>query len=68
MFLNNKSASPWKIIFAPLFAFFRAYFLKKGFLDGYQGFLISLSTGISTYLKYIKLKEYIVQGNKNSLH
>jgi len=68
MFLNNKSASPWKIIFAPLFAFFRAYFLKKGFLDGYQGFLISLSTGISTYLKYIKLKELIIHSDKNSIH
>ena len=39
------------------FAFFRAYILRRGFLDGIDGFNISLSKGLGSYLKYMKLYE-----------
>jgi glycosyltransferase involved in cell wall biosynthesis len=39
------------------FAFFRSYFLKKGFLCGREGFLISLYNANTTFYKYIKLCE-----------
>ncbi len=39
------------------FKFFRDYFLKKGFLYGYRGFVISLVNGLTSFLKYAKLYE-----------
>jgi len=39
------------------FAFFRAYILRRGFLDGIDGFNISVSKGLGSYLKYMKLYE-----------
>lgn len=39
------------------FAFFRSYFLKRGFLDGKEGFIISLYNANTAFYKYMKLKE-----------
>jgi glycosyltransferase involved in cell wall biosynthesis len=45
-----------RIIINPLFRFFRDYFIKMGFLDGYYGFLIAMNTSYGVFLKYSKLK------------
>lgn len=37
--------------------FFRDYFLKKGFLYGYKGFVISLCNALGVFFKYAKLYE-----------
>ena len=39
-------------------AFFRQYILRLGFLEGVDGFSVSLSAGVNHYLKYAKLLEY----------
>ena len=39
------------------FDFINTYILKRGFLDGYVGLLISMSNANVTFLKYIKLYE-----------
>lgn len=54
--LGIKS-SLWKIIYRPTWAFFKAYFLRLGFLDGLNGFIICVQTYNVTFLKYIKLYE-----------
>jgi glycosyltransferase involved in cell wall biosynthesis len=41
----------------PTLTFFKKYILKLGFLDGYEGFVISISTAYGKFLKYIKLRE-----------
>ncbi len=57
MFANGRCVG-WPMIFLKaLFGFIRAYIFKKGFLDGWQGLTVSISTGISVYMKYVKLKE-----------
>jgi glycosyltransferase involved in cell wall biosynthesis len=40
-----------------LFAFFRSYFLKRGFFDGIEGLIISLFNANTTLYKYLKLIE-----------
>lgn len=55
----GKNASLWKILFNPTWAFFKAYFLRLGFLDGLNGFIICVQTANLTFLKYIKLRELI---------
>ena len=38
-------------------AFFRKYFLQKGFMQGLDGLTISLTASINSYMKYAKLVE-----------
>ncbi|MDO5977537.1 glycosyltransferase family 2 protein [Flavivirga spongiicola] len=58
----GKKSSLWKILFNPTWAFFKAYFLRLGFLDGLNGFVICVQTFNVTFLKYIKL--YRLHQNK----
>jgi glycosyltransferase involved in cell wall biosynthesis len=37
-----------------LFAFFKAYILRAGFLDGREGFLLAVATAEGSYYKYMK--------------
>lgn len=46
-----------KIIFSPLWAFINGYFLRLGFIEGYNGFMIALHTAHQSYLKYQKLRQ-----------
>ena len=45
------------IVLNPLLTFFKKYFLKLGFLDGYPGFMIAIHTAYGKFLKYTKLRE-----------
>lgn len=38
-----------------LWAFVRTYFLRRGFLDGREGFMLAVSNAEATYYRYIKL-------------
>jgi len=51
----GKKSSIWKIIYRPAWAFFKAYFLRLGFLDGLNGFIICVQTYNVTLFKYVKL-------------
>ena len=51
----GKKSSIWKIIYRPTWAFFKAYFLRLGFLDGLNGLVICVQTYNVTFLKYVKL-------------
>jgi glycosyltransferase involved in cell wall biosynthesis len=53
----KKKSSPFKIFYKSSFAFFRSYILRTGFLEGYEGFLISASIANDVFYKYAKLYE-----------
>lgn len=53
----GKKSSITKIIFRPTWAFFKAYILRLGFLDGLNGLIICVQTYNVTFLKYIKLHQ-----------
>ena len=55
--VGKKSSSPTKAYFNALYSFFRTYILKRGFLDGYVGLIISYSHMVTNFYKYIKLYE-----------
>jgi glycosyltransferase involved in cell wall biosynthesis len=56
-YLNqNKSAGFFNIVVNPPFAFFRDYFLRLGFLDGFEGFIIARFTAYYVLQKYVKLR------------
>jgi glycosyltransferase involved in cell wall biosynthesis len=54
---HKKKASVPSAILHGFFAFFKSYFLKKGFLGGKEGFIISAYNGHATFYKYLKLWE-----------
>jgi glycosyltransferase involved in cell wall biosynthesis len=64
LFAEEKSARPpsiLKAIFHAWFAFFKSYVLKRGFLGGKEGFIISAYNSHTTFYKYLKLAEKIKQ-------
>ncbi|MEL6943694.1 MAG: glycosyltransferase family 2 protein [Bacteroidota bacterium] len=56
-FEKKKKATLLKIITRPNFKFFKCYFLKLGFLDGYYGFIIAVLGAYYNFLKYVKLRD-----------
>jgi glycosyltransferase involved in cell wall biosynthesis len=46
-----------KIVINPIWRFIKSYFIKKGFLDGYPGFIIAKNTAAQAYMKYKKLNK-----------
>jgi len=54
---KGKTSSIWKILYRPSWAFFKAYFLRLGFMDGLNGFIICVQVYNRTFLKYIKIYE-----------
>ncbi|MCP4440420.1 MAG: glycosyltransferase family 2 protein [Aureispira sp.] len=49
----------------PLFRFFKHYIIKRGFLDGKAGFIISIIMAWGVFLRYTFLKEMHLQSKKN---
>lgn len=44
-------------VFRPPLRFLKAFFIKRGFMDGTRGFLIALISSVGVYVKYAKLWE-----------
>jgi len=59
---NYHSHIKLRIYIAPIARFVRNYFFKLGFLDGYQGFLISKIESYGVYIKYSSI--YRIKKNK----
>jgi glycosyltransferase involved in cell wall biosynthesis len=54
---GKKNTSFFGALWHSWFAFAKSYFLKRGFLGGKEGLMISLYNGHSTFYKYLKLME-----------
>ena len=56
--------SKWRVgnvVFRPAWRFFRAYFLRLGFLDGFPGFFLAAATAFSTLVRHSRLYEHEVR-------
>ncbi|MCD4693484.1 MAG: glycosyltransferase family 2 protein [Calditrichales bacterium] len=54
---KNKKATIIGAIFRSWMKFLKMYFLRRGFLDGKIGFILSCNSAFGVYLKYLKLWE-----------
>lgn len=61
----GKKVNYFSWILGPLFKFFKIYFIHKGFLDGFHGFLIASFSSYSKFLKFAKLKQLNFLTNKS---
>lgn len=59
--LGKKKFSYAGTIIRTFWKFFRGYFIKRGFLDGYPGFIIALQQAYSTFFRYNMLLEHQVK-------
>ena len=48
----------------PAFRFFRSYFLKRGFMEGFAGFYVAVTAAVYVFLKYAKLWELELEEKK----
>lgn len=54
---GKKTSSMFKAVSHALFTFFKCYFIKRGFLGGKEGFIISEYNAHTAFYKYLKLAE-----------
>jgi glycosyltransferase involved in cell wall biosynthesis len=54
---NGRSAGVADLTIRPAWRFFRAYVLRRGFLDGWPGFYIASLNAFSTLTRYVKVLE-----------
>jgi glycosyltransferase involved in cell wall biosynthesis len=64
-FKSGKKAGWFQLLVNPSFAFFRDYILRRGFLDGYYGWLIARFTAFYTLQKYAKLRFLYAQAKQH---
>lgn len=53
--IQGKKGGLFRAITHGVWAFVRGYFLRLGFLDGREGFLLAVSNAEGTYYRYLKL-------------
>jgi hypothetical protein len=51
---SRKAPSVLDLGFRPFYRFFRAYVLRLGFLDGWQGYFIACTNAYSAAVRYSK--------------
>ncbi len=56
---KGRKSGMLKILFSPMVKFFRDYFLKAGFLDGYYGYIVCRISAQATFMKYSKIRQLI---------
>jgi glycosyltransferase involved in cell wall biosynthesis len=62
---RGKVASGLKLLGNPVVTFVKAYFLRRGFLDGVPGLMVAIMGAVSVYFKYAKLYE-LQRNSKNT--
>jgi glycosyltransferase involved in cell wall biosynthesis len=54
---TGKETGVAMLMYKPVFTFFKMYIVKTGFLEGFQGFQLSLLYSMYTFAKYAKARE-----------
>lgn len=65
LFTRSATFSWTKLLFKPLSKFLETYVWKRGFLDGTEGFIISVGAAYSVFLKFAKLREMQIAARKH---
>jgi glycosyltransferase involved in cell wall biosynthesis len=55
LFKKGKKPNAFHFLVKPAFRFFKHFVLKRGFLDGFQGFMISFVYSYTVFMRYVKL-------------
>lgn len=58
IYAKGKKVSAWSPFLLGLNSFIRKYIIQRGFLEGVDGFTVSMSAAVSSYLKYALVIEF----------
>ena len=61
---SGRKAVWWDLVLRPAWRFARCYFLRLGFLDGWQGYYIAWMTAFQTATRYAKVREAQADSSK----
>ncbi|AAC07593.1 glycosyltransferase family 2 protein [Aquifex aeolicus] len=64
LYKNGRIVKNYELFTRPVWTFFKFFIMKRGFLDGWRGFLISASYAFFNFTKYAYLKELQITKNK----
>lgn len=67
-FETRKAITLMDLALRPIWRFCRAYFLRLGFLDGWQGFAIAWLTAFYTFLRYVRVFEARLTASNSEFH
>jgi glycosyltransferase involved in cell wall biosynthesis len=56
-FAKGKKSNFFLTFFSPVWKFIKTYFILGGFRDGFYGYVISINSAHSTFLKHVKLRQ-----------
>jgi glycosyltransferase involved in cell wall biosynthesis len=56
-FEKGKKAPLPVMLLSPVTKFIKSYIIRRGFLDGYYGFLVCAISAFASFIKYVKLRE-----------
>ncbi len=54
-YFHGESCGIWKAVIYGMWAFFKGYVIRLGFLDGKEGFMLAVSNAEGIYYRYLKL-------------
>ena len=57
MFQRERRAGWWSPISHGIWTFLRTYFIERGIMEGFDGFVIALTNAGGSFMKYAKLRE-----------
>ena len=60
----GKTAGLFRMLVKPVATFIKMYLLRRGFLDGRTGLVLSLLYAVYTFCKYAKLSELNTEENR----
>ena len=66
LYKKGKRSSWFKLWLNPWVAFLKSYVFKRGFMDGYYGYVIARMNAFWTFAKYAQLRELERQNEKRS--
>ena len=61
---QGYKSSEIRILISPAWRFFHSYILKAGFLDGYDGYVVSKLLATTCLVKYVKLRKLHLQSKQ----
>ncbi len=60
-FSQNKPMKLGRFLYRTLDRFIRAYFVKKGYKDGFIGFAVAFYAGLYQFMSYLKYREMVLK-------
>ena len=60
----GRKSGLFALVIKPPISFIAHYFVRRGFLDGYEGFVLSVLSAFAVFVKYAKLRDLYRQERK----